>query len=222
MYNGALTKTNCEGALCTYDGVNDTMWTEYGLLEKVSEISGTLFNNFANWAISDNSTKVFYETWTVYNTSNLADPYRTMYFDSFDCASWVLRAFDQLYTLGAKFDPAVKLNYTRLNLFSSDPILLGSYSDIFNGKNQTLIDDVRAFYRTFQKPGHQTVEILTQAYEAYEYIAKYKRFYFFYNQVYWLLNLRSPNIHISYYNIPLPGTTTTTTKSEVKKLKKLF
>lgn len=56
------------------------MWTEYGLLEKVSEISGDLFNQFSNWTQYDNNTAIFYETWTVYSTSNLSDPSAIMYF----------------------------------------------------------------------------------------------------------------------------------------------
>ena len=79
------------GALCVYDGINDTAWNQYGFIKKVAEISGKEFNTFANWSTYDNNTAVYYETWTVYNTDNQTDPGLTMYFDSFDCASWVLR-----------------------------------------------------------------------------------------------------------------------------------
>ena len=56
------------------------MWKEYGVLEKVSEVTGDLFNKFANWTQYDNNTAVYYETWTVYNTNNLTDPSLIMYF----------------------------------------------------------------------------------------------------------------------------------------------
>jgi ceroid-lipofuscinosis neuronal protein 5 len=81
------------GALCIYDGINDTVWKQYGTLEKVSTISGLQFNRFANWSIYDNNTAVIYETWTVYNSDDFSNQNKSliMYFDSFDCASWVLR-----------------------------------------------------------------------------------------------------------------------------------
>lgn len=79
------------GALCLYPGINDTIWTEYGFVEKISTINGTVFNKFANWSVWDNNTAVYYQTWTVSNTENITDKSLTMFFDSFDCASWVLR-----------------------------------------------------------------------------------------------------------------------------------
>lgn len=196
---------NFQGALCVYDGINDTTWTQYGTLQKVAEISGTLFNQFANWSIYDNNTNIYYETWTVYSTNNTQDPTRVMYFDSFDCASWVLRAFNQLYVLGATFNASIYLNYTRLNLYSQEPVLIGNYSQIFNSNNQTLIDDIRHFYRTFQKPNGY-LSILEQGIEAYYYIEKEQRFYFYYNDLYWYLSLKHPFMHVTYYQVPLPGT----------------
>lgn len=80
-----------QGALCVYDGINDTVWTQYGFIQKVSQISGAQFNLFANWSLYDNNTAIYYETWTVYNSSDETSKNTIMYFDSFDCASWVLR-----------------------------------------------------------------------------------------------------------------------------------
>jgi ceroid-lipofuscinosis neuronal protein 5 len=84
-----------QGALCSYDGINDHTWTQYGTIDKVAVINGSIFNQFTTWANHDNDTAVYYETWTVYNTDKEDDPNRVMYFDSFDCASWTLR-FDFL------------------------------------------------------------------------------------------------------------------------------
>ena len=80
-----------QGALCIYEGINDTTWTEWGLLQKVSQVSGKQFNNFGNWTVYDNNTAIYYETWSMYSTDDVTDPKAIMYFDSFDCASWVLR-----------------------------------------------------------------------------------------------------------------------------------
>ncbi|CAF0703185.1 unnamed protein product [Brachionus calyciflorus] len=199
LEDGSLKWCN-QGALCVFDGINDTVWNQYGFIEKVTEISGSQFNKFANWSLYDNNTAVYYETWTVYNSNDTNK--QIMYFDSFDCASWVLRAFDSLYDVGAKFDPKVKLNYTRLNLYSHEPQLIGNYSQIINSKNQTLINDIRSFYKTFQKRG----DYLEQFVEAYTEIFIKKEFYFYYNDLYWYLSLKEPFVKISYYNIPLPGT----------------
>jgi ceroid-lipofuscinosis neuronal protein 5 len=87
--SGDLTWCN-QGALCSYDGIKDNIWTEYGTINKISEISGATFNEFAYWANYDNNTAAFYETWTVYSTA-MKNSSQIMYFDSFDCASWTLR-----------------------------------------------------------------------------------------------------------------------------------
>ena len=91
-YNKKTTYIILKGALCVYEGINDTVWTQYGSLQKISILTGDIFNQFANWSIWDNNTAVYYETWSVYNTHDPTknDPL-VMYFDSFDCASWVLR-----------------------------------------------------------------------------------------------------------------------------------
>lgn len=104
--------------------------------------------------------------------------------------------------MGAKFDGSVKLNYTRLNLYAHEPQLLGNYSQIFNSNNQTLISDIRQFYKDFQKP----TDYIQAAISIYEELIVREEFYFFYNNLYWFINLKPPNIKITYYNVPLPGT----------------
>ena len=180
------------------------MWTEYGILQKVSTITGDIFNKFGEWALNDNNTNVFYETWTVYNTDDINDKSMIMYFDSFDCASWVLRAFDTIYSLGGKFEENIQLNYTRLNLYSHEPELIGSYDDIIKSGNKTLITDIQKFYHSFQKPNKD--HFIEQAISIYNYIEVSKRFYFYYNELYWYLQVKQPSIKVTYYPIPLPGT----------------
>lgn len=107
-----------------------------------------------------------------------------------------------MYDLGAQFDLNVSLNYTRLNLYGQEPELLGNYSQIFQGKNQTLINDIREFYRGFQK----RTDYLEQLIEIYTDFAIKKKYYFFYNDLYWFINLKAPYVKITYEKIPLPGT----------------
>jgi hypothetical protein len=47
---------------------------------------------------------------------------------------------------------------------------------------------------------------LEQLVEIYTEIAIKKEFYFFFNELYWYIELKAPYIKVSYYNIPLPGT----------------
>ncbi|BFZ14455.1 hypothetical protein BsWGS_17493 [Bradybaena similaris] len=54
-----------QGAACIYKGIDDKHWTENGTLVKVAEITGQMFNHFADWVETDNNTYPYYETWTV-------------------------------------------------------------------------------------------------------------------------------------------------------------
>ena len=89
-----------------------------------------------------------------------------------------------------------------MNLYSHDPQLIGNYSQIIDSKNKTLIDEIRQFYKSFQKRS----DYLEQFVEVYTEIALKKEFFFYYNDLYWYLNLKPPFIRSTYYNIPLPGT----------------
>lgn len=110
-----------------------------------------------------------------------------------------------MYALGAKFDGSIELNYTRLNLISYEPQLIGNYSQIMQSKNQTLINNFVDFYKNFQKTdGIQ--DLLKQFFQAYIDIRVKKEFFFYYNDLYWYLPLKAPYIKISYEKIPLPGT----------------
>ena len=128
-----------------------------------------------------------------------------MWFDSFDCASWVLRAFKQIASLGGKFNQSVKLNYTRIHLYSKGPLFLGDAHTVFGpGANKTRANDILKFYQNFQS--HQNVEhILESLMNIYLDIKFLHKFYFFYNFEYWYLPLVDPYIRLSYNEVPLPG-----------------
>jgi len=125
-----------------------------------------------------------------------------MYFDSYDCASFVIRGLNELYHYGAQFYPNVHLNYTRLNLYSYEPLLLGKYEDIV--KNQTLHNDFIEFYREFDSKKPKTEDWLKALIEIYETFYLSRRFYFYYNSVYWYLNLK-PNtpLQVSFSEVPI-------------------
>lgn len=85
MKKKLLKKSTFIGALCVYDGIDHEIW-EKGVVENVANITGRTFNDFANWTVLDNNTGVYYETWTVLNPES-----NSLWFDSYDCANWVLR-----------------------------------------------------------------------------------------------------------------------------------
>jgi hypothetical protein len=111
-----------------------------------------------------------------------------MYFDSYDCASFVIRGLNELYHYGAQILPDVHLNYTRLNIYAYEPQLLGTYDQII--QNETLHQDFINFYRDFdsKKPNSEEwVKSLIQIFESF-YLTR--RFYFYYNNVYWYMKLK--------------------------------
>lgn len=203
LQNNSLLWCN-QGAACIYDGVDDKHWTEYGTLVKVADIQGSIYNQFAEWVLEDNHTAIYYETWTVWDK-----PGGTMWFDSFDCASFILRAFQKLGDLGTNFNQSIHLNYTRINLYSDEPVYLGNYTEI-QATNETLAEDIVHFYTQFQS--HQPIEkLIIHLAEAYDEIFKENRFYLFYNYEYWFLPMKEPYIKLTYYEVPLPKPKTTGT-----------
>jgi ceroid-lipofuscinosis neuronal protein 5 len=111
-----------------------------------------------------------------------------MYFDSFDCASFVIRALDQLYHYGAQFYSNVHLNYTRINIYSYEPQFLGTYDQII--QNQTLHQDFINFYRDFDSSKPDSEEWIASLISIYESFYVDHRFYLYYNNVYWYLKLK--------------------------------
>jgi ceroid-lipofuscinosis neuronal protein 5 len=129
-------------------------------------------------------------------------PDATLYFDSYDCASFVIRALNQLNRSGAQFLSNVHLNYTRLNIYAYEPQLIGTYEQVVG--NETLRDDFIQFYREFdsKKPGSEAwVKAFLNIYETF-FI--HRRFYLYYNQVYWYMNLKRPKpIEITFDEVPI-------------------
>ncbi|XP_033743030.1 ceroid-lipofuscinosis neuronal protein 5 homolog [Pecten maximus] len=189
-----------QGATCIYDGIQDKLWSQNGTLAKVATMTGAQFNTFADWALMDNRTGIFYETWTVEN-----GPGGKMWFDAFDCASWVQRAFNQLGVIGAKFNQSVHLNYTRIHLYADQPIYLGNETEIFGKKgNVSLAKDMLNFYKNFQAHVSDGKLVLNLI-DALLYIVEKDKFYLYYNSAYWLLHMKKPYVGLTYNQVPLPG-----------------
>ncbi|XP_076467773.1 bis(monoacylglycero)phosphate synthase CLN5-like [Babylonia areolata] len=188
-----------QGAACIYDGIDAKHWSQNGSLIKVADISGDIFNQFAKWTEWDNNTGIYYETWTV-----RTKPDGPLWFDSWECATWVLRAFQELGQLGAKFNHSVHLKYTRMNIYSKEPTLLGNATTIFGkGGDKQLAADILQFYRLFQS--HQSMpHMIVSLLEAFYETVIDGKFYLFYNEQYWLLHVVEPFFKITYDEVPLP------------------
>jgi ceroid-lipofuscinosis neuronal protein 5 len=125
-----------------------------------------------------------------------------MYFDSYDCASFVIRGLNQLYSFGATLLPDVHLNYTRINLYSNEPELLGTYDQIV--ANKTLHDDYILFYEEFQSKKPSTEDWVKSIIEIYETFYLSRRFYFYYNNEYWYLKLKENTpLGVTFDEIPI-------------------
>lgn len=191
-----------QGAACFFEGIDDEHWRTYGTLVPVATISGSMFNQLAKWIKEDNNTGIYYETWTVRES---VAPNSTLWFDSYDCSKFVLRTYQKLSELGATFKKSVQTNYTRLFLYSGEPVYLGNGSSIFGPHgNKSLATEIRKFYFPY-RPHQSFKELLLSILDIYGKSVLQKTFYLFYNFEYWYLPMKPPYITITYEEIPLPS-----------------
>ena len=155
----------------------------------------------ARWVQDDNETGIYYETWTV-----RSDPSHnaTVWFDSYDCSQFVHRTYRKLAELGAKLSSRSQTKYTKIYLYSGEPVYLGNDSDIFElPAMQKIATDIRKFYHNFQ-PHQSYADFAISLMEAYEKVVLEKTFYFYYNFEYWLLPMKFPYVQITFEEVPLP------------------
>jgi len=190
-----------QGATCIYSGIDAKHWRENGTLVQVAEINGTIFNKFAAWTETDNNTYPFYETWTVREK----EANGKVWFNPFDCASWVIRAFEQMYSLGAEFNQSVHLNYTKISLLTSqEPVLIGNATTIYDDEHKEKLEALSLFYANFQHEKSYGEMLKHFA----EYLTEFLVdgiFYLYYNEEYYELKLEEPYLALTYDETPLPG-----------------
>uniref|UniRef100_V9KXX8 Bis(monoacylglycero)phosphate synthase CLN5 n=2 Tax=Callorhinchus milii TaxID=7868 RepID=V9KXX8_CALMI len=190
-----------QGAACFFEGIDDLHWKENGTLVKISEITGEIFNRMAKWVKEDNETGIYYETWTVHASGA---PNATVWFESYDCSQFVLRTYQKLFEFGAVLKSPIQTNYTRLYLYSGEPMYLGN--DTIFGPNGTkiLAAQIRSFYFPF-RPHQHVKELMESLLEIIAEVLLEKTFYLYFNFEYWLLPMKFPYIKIIYEEIPLPS-----------------
>uniref|UniRef100_A0A8C1ZZ96 Bis(monoacylglycero)phosphate synthase CLN5 n=1 Tax=Cyprinus carpio TaxID=7962 RepID=A0A8C1ZZ96_CYPCA len=189
-----------QGATCFYEGIDDLHWKQNGTLEKIGEISGEMFNEMARWVQEDNETGVYYETWTVKSDPG---PNATTWFDSYDCSQFVHRTYKTLLDMGAELSSRTPTYYTKIYLYSGEPLCLGDDSIFQQSSMKDLATDIKKFYHSFRS--HQSiVEMIESLLEAFEKMVLEKTFYFYYNSEYWKLPMKYPYIKIIFEEIPLP------------------
>ncbi|KAI7790460.1 putative ceroid-lipofuscinosis neuronal protein 5 [Triplophysa rosa] len=189
-----------QGAACFYEGIDDIHWKQNGTLEKIGEISGEMFNEMARWVQDDNETGVYYETWTV-KTDPGANA--TTWFESYDCSQFVHRTYRKLFELGAVLLSKTQTNYTKIYLYSGEPVYLGDDAIFQQSSTKDLATDIKKFYHSF-RPHQSVLEVIISVFEAYEETILEKTFYLYYNSAYWKLQMKHPYFRITYKEIPLP------------------
>ncbi|KAG8452236.1 hypothetical protein GDO86_004147 [Hymenochirus boettgeri] len=191
-----------QGAACFFEGIDDDHWKSNGTLVPIATVSGSMFNSLAKWIKEDNNTGIYYQSWNVKASPELNS---SMWFESYDCASFILRAYQKLFELGASFNRKIQTNYTRLLLYSGEPTYLGNATTIFDQLgNESLASYIRKFYY-FYRPHQSWKELALSLVEIYYKVVFEKSFYFFYNFEYWFLPMKPPYIKIVYDEIPLPS-----------------
>ncbi|CAO2591783.1 Ceroid-lipofuscinosis neuronal protein 5 homolog, partial [Lemmus lemmus] len=190
-----------QGAACFFEGIDDRHWKENGTLALVATISGSTFNQLAEWVKQDNDTGIYYETWSVQASPGKG---AETWFESYDCSKFVLRTYEKLAEFGAEFKK-IETNYTRIFLYSGEPAYLGNETSIFGPKgNKTLASVIKKFYNLF-KPHLSTKEFLLSLLKIFDTVIMHREFYLFYNFEYWFLPMKFPFIKITYEEIPLPS-----------------
>lgn len=190
-----------QGAACFSEGINDKHWKENGTLSLVATISGNTFNKVAEWVKQDNETGIYYETWTV-----RAGPGKgaQTWFESYDCSNFVLRTYEKLAEFGTEFKK-IETNYTKVFLYSGEPIYLGNETSIFGPKgNKTLALAIKKFYGPF-KPYSSVKDFLLSFLKILDTMIIHREFYLFYNFEYWFLPMKPPFVKITYEEAPLPS-----------------
>lgn len=192
-----------QGAACLYDGIVDRIWLDNGTIVKVAEISGKQFSEWTKWLKQDNDTGPYYETWRV---AEGAQEGAQEWFEPFDCASFILRSFKYMKTIGVQFDQSVKLNYTFSTLYSAQPVFLGNEADIFGPKanNQSLAKTLMTWYSDFQPYHKDLTDWISSVIDIFADFEIKREFYIYYNKAYWFLSLKDPILRISYEYVPLP------------------
>lgn len=168
---------------------------------------GNTFNKVAEWVKQDNETGIYYETWTV-----RASPGKgaQTWFESYDCSNFVLRTYEKLAEFGTEFKK-IETNYTKIFLYSGEPIYLGNETSIFGPKgNKTLALAIKKFYGPFKRYS-STKDFLLNFLKIFDTVIMHREFYLFYNFEYWFLPMKPPFVKITYKETPLPTRHTTFT-----------
>lgn len=104
-----------------------------------------------------------------------------------------------MYSFGAQFNYSVSLNYTRIELYASEPKLIGNYTQLMG--DPLLKIEAIEFYNHFQK----RTDYLKQASEVFDQMFNKKQFILYYNRLYWNLTLNEPVVRFTYTKVALPG-----------------
>lgn len=128
---------------------------------------------------------------------------KQVWFESYDCATFVIRVLQRMHDLGARFDltvPAPKYDY--MTLYSYEPVLVANDTLRDPATRQEIVD----FYKNFRP--HQSLweTLVSIIHVILNDVYVQDKFYVYFNQQYWRLRLKAPIFDVKFVPVPLPGT----------------
>jgi len=191
-----------QGAACFYNGINDIHWSQNGSLINVATMTGDQFARMAKWVQDDNNTGVYYVSTAVVDQWIDDAANRIFHMQSYDCASFVIRVFDFLYSMGVTFDQTVPHpKYDFMTLFAEN---------VTEVDFQAERDDIVKFYSTFTPPPANKLQLAEAVAKAIiEDMGILHKWYTYYNSKYYRLHLKFPYFSLKYAEVPFPSPSTT-------------
>jgi ceroid-lipofuscinosis neuronal protein 5 len=188
-----------QGAACFYNGIDDIHWSQNGSLVNVATVTGDQFTQVAKWVQDDNNTGVYYVSTAVVDRWIDDAAARIFHMQSYDCASFVIRVFDFLSSLGVSFDQAIPPpKYDFMTLFAENVTEVD-----FDAERDAIVK----FYSTFTPPPANKLQLAEAVAKAIvEDMAVLHNWYTYYNSKYYRLHLKFPYFSLKYAEVPLPST----------------
>ncbi|XP_046582678.1 ceroid-lipofuscinosis neuronal protein 5-like [Haliotis rubra] len=172
-----------QGASCFSSNFSSFFQGPKAVRHPVAKTTGKLLNAFSHWVTWDNSTGIYGDTAHLMRSRD--GPYWT---ESWDCGSFVQRAFQALYDLGVRFYPDFQPTYDLAIAYTYMPEYLGNHTEIFGvDGDPVLAQRLISFFKTW---GDKDIDYL----------------YMYYNEAYWYAKFtsRAPDT-LTQMVVPLPG-----------------
>ncbi|XP_067661452.1 bis(monoacylglycero)phosphate synthase CLN5-like [Haliotis asinina] len=172
-----------QGASCFSNNFNKFFKGPKALRHPVAKTTGKILNAFSHWVTWDNNTGIYGDSAHLMRSRD--GPYWT---DTWDCGSFVQRAFQALYDLGVRFYPDFQPTYDLAIAYTYMPEYLGNHTEIFGVNGDPVL--AQSLISFFKKWGDRNLDHM----------------YMYYNEGYWYAKFTSgPPDVLTQIVVPLPG-----------------